>query len=91
MNKAETLIRLVFQLRKVGHSGTMLKKTDRLPGEATLIYLDGDIKLESPGDFVVCAVTSRKIPLQALRYWCVDRQEAYVDAAAASARMIGDR
>jgi hypothetical protein len=68
----------------------MLKKTDRLPGEAAIVYLDGDLRLESPGDFVLCAVTGRKIPLQALRYWCVDRQEAYVDAAAASARMIQD-
>lgn len=68
----------------------MLKKTDRLPGEAAIVYLDGDLRLESPGDFVLCAVTGRKIPLQALRYWCVDRQEAYVDAAAASARMIPD-
>jgi len=50
-------------------------------------YLDGDLELLSPGDYVICAVTSRKIPLAALRYWSVDRQEAYIDAAAAATRM----
>ncbi|MEM9842318.1 MAG: DUF2093 domain-containing protein, partial [Pseudomonadota bacterium] len=36
----------------------------------------------------ICAVTGRKIPLAALRYWSVDRQEAYIDAAAAASRMV---
>ena len=65
----------------------MLKKTDRKPGEAKIRYLDADLELLSPGDYVMCAVTGRKIPLAALRYWSVDRQEAYVDAAAAASRM----
>jgi hypothetical protein len=58
------------------------------PGEARLRFLDGDIEVLSPGDFVICAVTGRRIPIQALRYWSVDRQEAYVDAEAAHARII---
>ncbi len=66
----------------------MLKKTDPLPGEARMRYLDGDLKLISHGDFVICAVTGRKIPLGALRYWSVDLQEAYVDASAAASRMV---
>lgn len=65
----------------------MLKKNDRQPGEAKIRYLDADLDLQSPGDFVICAVTGRKIPLAALRYWSVDLQEAYIDAAAAAARM----
>ncbi len=64
----------------------MLTKSPRLPGEARLKYLDADLKVLSRGDFVICAVTARKIPLQELRYWSVDLQEAYVDAAAASSR-----
>ncbi|MEL7128099.1 MAG: DUF2093 domain-containing protein [Pseudomonadota bacterium] len=60
----------------------MLKTNPRQPGEARIRYLDADLQVLAPGDFVVCAVTERKIPLQALRYWNVDRQEAYVDAAA---------
>lgn len=64
----------------------MLTKTPRLPGEARLKYLDADLKVVSRGDFVICAITGRKIPLQELRYWSVDLQEAYVDASAASSR-----
>lgn len=60
----------------------MLKTNPKLPGEADIRYLDGDLQILSPGDYVVCAVSGRKIPLEALRYWSVDRQEAYFDAAA---------
>ncbi|MEO0786917.1 MAG: DUF2093 domain-containing protein [Pseudomonadota bacterium] len=56
---------------------------------ARVRYLDGDLQVLEPGDFVVCAVTGRKIPLQALRYWSVDLQEAYADAEAAGKRMSG--
>lgn len=52
-------------------------------GEAVLRYLDGDFQVVSPGAFVRCAVTGRSIPLAELRYWSVDRQEAYADASAA--------
>jgi hypothetical protein len=66
----------------------MLTRSSQPAGEARLRYLDADIDVISPGDYVVCAVTARKIPIQALRYWCVDRQEAYWDANAASSRMV---
>ncbi|MEM6535712.1 MAG: DUF2093 domain-containing protein [Pseudomonadota bacterium] len=66
----------------------MLTKNDRQPGEARIRYLDADLDLISPGDFVICAVTGQKIPLAALRYWSVDLQEPYVDAAAAATRMV---
>ena len=66
----------------------MLDRSSRPAGEARLRYLDADVDVISPGDYVVCAVTGRKIPVQALRYWSVDRQEAYWDAEAASSRMV---
>lgn len=50
-------------------------------GEAKLKYLDGEVQVVTPGDFVRCAVTGRMIPLEELRYWSVELQEAYVDAA----------
>jgi hypothetical protein len=50
--------------------------------EAKIRYLDGDFQILLPGGYVVCAVTGRQIPLDELKYWSVDRQEAYVDAAA---------
>lgn len=61
----------------------MLKTTPPSSGKAHVRYLNGDFQVLSPGDYVTCAVTERKIPLLALRYWSVDRQEAYSDAAAA--------
>jgi len=66
----------------------MLTRSNRQAGEARLRYLDADIQVLAPGDFVVCGVTGRKIPLQARRYWSVDRQEPYWDAVAAGTRMI---
>lgn len=66
----------------------MLTRNGQSGGEARLHYLDGDIEVIEPGDYVTCAVTGRKIPMMALRYWSVDHQEAYVDAAAAASRMV---
>lgn len=51
-------------------------------GEATLHYGSSDFTIMEPGGFVKCAVTGDKIPLENLRYWSHDRQEAYRDAAA---------
>ena len=55
-------------------------------GEAKLKYLDGEVQVLTPGDFVRCAVTGRTIPLEELRYWSVELQEAYADAAASLKR-----
>jgi hypothetical protein len=49
---------------------------------ARVHYLPGTFRLLSDGDHVVCAVTGARIPLLELRYWSVERQEAYVDAEA---------
>ncbi len=49
---------------------------------ARLQYLPSTFRVLSDGDHVVCAVTGAAIPLHELRYWSVDRQEAYVDAPA---------
>ena len=58
----------------------LLNRTDRpapMPGEADVKYLDGDFRVVRPGTFVRCAVTGVQIPLEELRYWSVDLQEAY--------------
>lgn len=57
-------------------------------GEARIRYLDGDFQVVTPGAFVRCAVTGKKIPLDELRYWSVERQEAYLDAAASLSRFL---
>lgn len=60
----------------------------RRHGEAKLRYLDGDYQVVAPGAFVLCAVTGQRIPLSELRYWSVDRQEAYVDATVSLEREL---
>lgn len=51
--------------------------------EAVIEYLDADFNIVKSGDFVRCAVTGKQISLDALKYWNVEKQEAYVDAEAA--------
>jgi hypothetical protein len=60
--------REIFVLNKFGSSGQ---------GEAKVQYLDGDFRVISPGAYVRCAVSGTRIPLEDLKYWSVDRQEAY--------------
>ena len=50
--------------------------------EAKIHYLDGTFRMLGAGDHVRCATTGAIIPLDELRYWSVERQEAYADAAA---------
>ena len=69
----------------------MLNRPDKPQGEARLRSLDNDFAILVRGDYVTCAVTGKKIPLAALRYWSVDHQEAYFDAAAAATRLIPGR
>lgn len=56
-------------------------------GEAQIVFLDGDFEVRRPGAFVCCSVTGRKIPLDELRYWNVDLQEAYADPDAKLKRL----
>lgn len=42
------------------------------------------------GDHVLCALTGEKVTLEALRYWCVERQEAYASAGVATRRLMGE-
>jgi hypothetical protein len=49
---------------------------------ARLQYLPSTFRVLSDGDHVICAVTGAVIPLHELRYWSVERQEAYADAEA---------
>ena len=49
---------------------------------ARVHYMPGTFRVLSDGDHVICAVTGARIPLHELRYWSVERQEAYADAAA---------
>jgi hypothetical protein len=59
----------------------------RFDPPAELRYGTPEFKVTRPGDYVLCAVSGRRIPLEALRYWSVDRQEAYAGPEEAMARL----
>lgn len=48
-----------------------------LDGPATLHFGDGEYVVLKPGRYVICAVSGRRVPLEALRYWNAELQEAY--------------
>jgi hypothetical protein len=48
---------------------------------ARVHYMAGTFRVLSNGDHVICAVTGARITLHELKYWSVERQEAYLDAA----------
>ena len=55
---------------------------------AKLHYGPNGFRVVTPGSHVVCAVSGEKIPLEALRYWSVERQEPYVSADIATRRLM---
>ncbi len=70
----------------------MLYRNDRaapISGEAEVKYLDGDFRVVKPGAFVRCAMTGVAIPLEELKYWSVERQEAYATPDAVKDRLSG--
>lgn len=56
-------------------------------GEAVVEYLDSNIRVVKPGAYVRCAVTGQAITLDQLRYWSVERQEAYASPEAVLRRL----
>ena len=55
---------------------------------ATLLYGPNGFRVIKPGHFVLCAVSGVPVPLEELRYWSVDRQEAYASAELSSKRAM---
>jgi hypothetical protein len=71
-----------------------MNRFERFPlaaGEAELRYLDGDYRIVRPGSHVRCAVTGVTIPLDELKYWSVERQEAYATPEAVLKRFHAGR
>ena len=44
---------------------------------AKIKYLPNNFKIVEQGDYVVCAVSGKKINIENLNYWNVELQEAY--------------
>tara|TARA_B100000963_G_C22450849_1_gene591029 strand:+ start:51 stop:245 length:195 start_codon:yes stop_codon:yes gene_type:complete len=45
--------------------------------KAKLQYKHNSFDIIEEGDFVICAISGKEIPLQKLNYWSVELQEAY--------------
>ncbi|BAF88382.1 hypothetical protein AZC_2384 [Azorhizobium caulinodans ORS 571] len=76
----------------LGSLFAVMNRFERFPepqGEAEIRYLDGEFRIIRPGSYVRCAVTGQQIPLDELRYWSVDLQEAYADPQAVLTRVLG--
>ncbi len=65
----------------------LMSSSDR---PALLFYQPNGFRVLSPGNHVICAVSAAEVPLEALRYWSVERQEAYASAQLATQRLLGE-
>ncbi len=64
----------------------MLDRLNPTDGNAaTVRYTAADFQVLVPGTHVLCAITGKAIPLDELKYWNWQRQEAYTDAQASLA------
>lgn len=69
---------------------TMNRIEKPMPGrEAKVKFLDSDFQVVSPGQYVPCAITGLPIALEDLKYWNVERQEAYIDVTASVKGHVG--
>lgn len=62
----------------------LMSNSDRA---AKLHYMANGFRVLATGDHVVCAKSGVAIALEDLRYWSVERQEAYASAALATEAM----
>ena len=63
----------------------LMSSSDR---PAMLFYQPNGFRMLSPGSHVICAVSGAEVQLEALRYWSVERQEAYASADLATRRLL---
>jgi len=54
--------------------------------KAKLVYKHNSFDIVEEGNFVVCAVSGKEIPLNELSYWNVELQEAYYSPLEANER-----
>ena len=57
--------------------------------KAVLKYKPNSLDILSNGDYVECAVSKKKIPIEKLTYWNVDLQEAYFSPIEVKQRFEG--
>jgi len=62
----------------------MVYKLNMFKKLAKLKYLPNNFEIVEDGDYVICAISNKKISLENLQYWNVELQEpyfSYVEAA----------
>jgi len=65
--------------------------TETDAGPATVHFTDGEFAVLKRGRYVTCAVSGKPIPLEVLRYWSAERQEAYAGPGEVLQRMTAAR
>ena len=63
----------------------MLKKL------AKIKYLPNNYEIIENGDYVVCSISGKKIPLEKLNYWNVELQEPYYSYLEASQKRESEK
>lgn len=56
---------------------------------AKLFYGPSSFRVLRPGQHVFCAISGEAIPLEELRYWSAEHQEAYASCEIATRRLLG--
>jgi hypothetical protein len=85
-----SIISSMRRLAARARRGMRMNRFERHPqaaAEAEVEYGDGDFRVLRAGTYVRCAVTGEAIPLEELRYWNVDLQEAYSSPQAKLTRL----
>ena len=63
----------------------MLKKLSKIK------YLPNNFEIIENGDYVVCSISGKKIPLEKLNYWNVELQEPYYSYLEASQKRESEK
>ena len=58
---------------------------------AKLKYLPNNFQIIENGDYVICAISGKKIPLEKLNYWNVELQEPYYSYLEAAIKKEEDK
>ena len=54
---------------------------------AKIKYLPNNFQVMNDGDYVICAISGKKISIDQLNYWNVDLQEAYFSPVEVNKRL----
>ena len=59
--------------------------------KAKLLFKNNHFEVVEEGDFVLCAISGKEIPLQNLSYWDVDLQEAYFSSIEVNKKFLNKK